>query len=117
MRLIERVERVKAERDRYMAEASERQQAIGRLEAERDALAAQLERDCNALNCLIDDERAINQTMAAQCAALAEECGANPNDIPAAAAVYLAAERAMEAHGDPVMWTPALIAWRKAAGK
>jgi hypothetical protein len=55
--------------------------------------------------------------LAAQCAALAEECGANPNDIPAAAARFLAAERAMEAHGDPVMWTPALIAWRKAAGK
>jgi hypothetical protein len=89
---LDRVQALTAERDRYMAEASERQREIGRLEAERDALAA-------------------------QCAALAEECGANPNDIPAAAARYLAAERAMEAHGDPVMWTPALIAWRKAAGK
>jgi chromosome segregation ATPase len=64
--------KLRAERDRYMAEASERQQTIGRLEAERDALAA-------------------------QCAALAEECGANPNDIPAAAARYLAAERVAEA--------------------
>lgn len=91
------VVRLTAERDRYMAEASERQREIGRLEAERDALAAQLERDCNALNCLIDDERAANQTLAAQCAALAEECGANPNDIPAAAARFTAAERVAKA--------------------
>jgi hypothetical protein len=38
MRLIERLTEAKAERDRYMAEASERQREIGRLEAERDAL-------------------------------------------------------------------------------
>jgi hypothetical protein len=134
LRLVKRIEQEQARADEYMAEASERQREIGRLEAERDALAAQLERDCNALNCLIDDERAINQTMAAQVAALVDKyirpmvfgcevCDAEhtyPADdfnLPAAAAVYLAAERAMEAHGDPVMWTPALIAWRKAAGK
>jgi uncharacterized protein involved in exopolysaccharide biosynthesis len=63
------------------------------------------------------DLLAERDALAAQCAALAEEAGVNPNDIPAAAAVYLAAERAMRAHGDSVMWTPALIAWRKAAGK
>jgi len=96
--------KLRAERDRYMAEASERQQTIGRLEAERDALAA-------------------------QCAALAEECGANPNDIPAAAARYLAADVAMQAYAayEPVMmgnaddemfaWISTKEAWRKAAGR
>ena len=61
-----------AERDRYMAEASERQQQIGRLEGERDALAA-------------------------QCAAIAEEAGVNSNDIPGAAADLLAQRDALAA--------------------
>jgi len=143
LRLVKRIEQEQARADEYMAEASERQREIGRLEAERDALAAQLERDCNALNCLIDDERAINQTMVAQVAALVAAvhsyqrreldsygklCEA-VGSIPAAAAVYLAADALARVIDEDIDRGPmvmeyltdrgqdALIAWQKAAGK
>jgi hypothetical protein len=83
---------------------------IQALTAERDALAAQ----CAALADLVANEAdSCEEWDRYNAANRLREVLAN---LPAAAAVYLAAQRAMGAHGDPVLWTPALIAWRKSAG-